>query len=573
VQAAAGAPENKRTAARLDLARFYLGRELFPEAKAVLEVAVAEGRPTAEQPSGLMLRAIAKILMDRSSDALTDLSNPILDQHQDAPLWRAFALARQSKWSDAREGFRNAEAAIRTLPIELQRAALREQLRVAVEVRDYSEAAQALNDLQTIGVPNELHPSVSVLAGRLHEGLGRISDALTSYRVAMTSPDLPAAAQGRLRELLLRYSLKEMTRAQLLTELESLTTVWRGDETEIEALSWLARMYIEEQRYRDAFFILRTALAAHPNSPITRHIQDDATATFEKLFLGGGADTMPPIEALSLFYDFRDLTPAGRRGDEMIRRLADRLVAVDLLGQATELLQHQVDNRLQGAARAQTATRLAVIYLMNRKPDRAFQVLRATRAADLSNELRHQRLLIEARALSDTGRHDLALEVIANLSGREVERLRADILWSARRWREAGEQLERLYGERWREFTPLNDSERPDILRAAIGLALGEDQLGVDRMREKYGPKMADGPLARAFDVVTTPFATSGPEFRAIAKGAAAADTLDQFLRDMRSRYPEMSAAPPAPPVPPAPLPEPQSRTAEPKRATSGSSG
>jgi hypothetical protein len=250
----------------------------------------------------------------------------------------------------------------------------------------------------------------------------------------------------------------------------------------------------------------------------------------------------------------------------MIRRLADRLMAIDLLGQAAELLQHQVDHRLQGAARAQVATRLAVIYLMDRKPDRAFQILRSTRAADLSNELRSQRLLIEARALSDTGRHDLALEVVANLSGREVERLRADILWAGRRWREAGEQIEKLYGERWREFTPLSETERPDILRAAIGLALGEDQLGLDRLREKYGPKMAEGPLAKAFDVVTTPFATSGPEFRAIAKAAAVVDTLEQFLRDMRSRYPDVSVAPPAP----VPSPEPQSRSPQPQRSKSG---
>ena len=87
---------------------------------------------------------------------------------------------------------------------------------------------------------------------------------------------------------------------------------------------------------------------------------------------------MPPIDALSLFYDFRDLTPVGRRGDEMIRKLADRLVSVDLLDQAAELLQHQVDNRLQGAARAQVAVRLAVIYLMGRKPDRAIQALRTS---------------------------------------------------------------------------------------------------------------------------------------------------------------------------------------------------
>src|SRR5262249_13719231 len=155
---------------------------------------------------------------------------------------------------------------------------------------------------------------------------------------------------------------------------------------------------------------------------------------------------------LGLFYDFRELTPIGRRGDEMIRRLSDRLVSVDLLDQAADLLQHQVDHRLQGAARAQVAARLAVVYLMNRKPDRALGALQSTRVADLSNDLRDQRLLLESRAMSNIGRHDLAMELIANVDSREATRLRADILWAARRWREAGEQIELLYGDRWREF-------------------------------------------------------------------------------------------------------------------------
>src|SRR5205807_459128 len=158
------------------------------------------------------------------------------------------------------------------------------------------------------------------------------------------------------------------------------------------------------------FYVMRTALRAHPNSEMTRRIQDEAATTFDALFLSSKGDSLPTIDALSLFYDFRELTPIGRRGDEMIRRLADRLVTVDLLDQAAELLQYQVDHRLQGSARAQVATRLAVIYLMNRKPDRALATLRATRTADLSNELRNQRLLIEARALSDVGRYDMTLE-------------------------------------------------------------------------------------------------------------------------------------------------------------------
>src|SRR5207244_396531 len=103
-----------------------------------------------------------------------------------------------------------------------------------------------------------------------------------------------------------------------------------------------------------------------------------------------------------------------------------------------------------------------------RKPDRALASLRSTRGAELSNGLRGQRLMLEARALSELGRHDVALEVVADIGGPEAIRLRADILWAGRRWREAAEQLELLHGERWREFEPLNDDERRDVLRAGV---------------------------------------------------------------------------------------------------------
>jgi hypothetical protein len=210
-----------------------------------------------------------------------------------------------------------------------------------------------------------------------------------------------------------------------------------------------------------------------------------------------------------------------------------------LLDQATELLQYQVDHRLQGAARAQVATRLAVIYLMNQRADRALAALRATRSADLSNELRNQRLLIESRALSDMNRHDVALEVIANIPGGEAIRLRSDILWASRRWADAAEQLELLYGARWQEWAPLADNERADVLRAAIGFALGEDPIGLGRFREKYAAKMAEGPDRRAFDVITAPTGPSGSEFRDVARAVAAVDTLDGFLRAMRARFPD----------------------------------
>jgi tetratricopeptide (TPR) repeat protein len=541
---AAASPEQKKRTARIDLVRFYLARGMIPEAMGVLNVTLADERN--DDITGTVLHAVTNVLLNRPNEALKDLSSPRVGNQYDAPVWRAMAYARQGKWPEARELFKKSEASIATLPIELQRIVMLDAMRASIETRDFAGAGKVLNDFETIGVPHDVEPSLSLLIGRLNEGLGRKADALTAYRNAADSRDRRAAAQGRLRELVLHTSIGDIEKKDVIDQLESLTATWRGDETEVEGLQILAHLYTEAGRYRDAFHTMRTALLAHPNSELTRKIQDEAAATFDSLFLSGKGDAMPAIEALGLFYDYRELTPIGRRGDEMIRRLADRLVAVDLLGQAAELLQHQVDHRLQGAARAQVATRLATVYLMDHKADRALAALRSTRTSDLSTDLRNQRLLLEARALSDTGRHELALEVIANMKSREAERLRGDILWSAKKWRDAAEQIELFYGDRWKQFAPLTADERVDILRAAIGYAMAEETISLKRFRDKYGAKMAEGPERRAFEVVTAPIGTGGPEFQQIANAMATANTLDAFLRDMKKRYPDQPAAAPA---------------------------
>jgi hypothetical protein len=143
-------------------------------------------------------------------------------------------------------------------------------------------------------------------------------------------------------------------------------------------------------------------------------------------------------------------------------------------------------------------------------------------------------------------RHELAIEVVANVPGREAIRLRSDILWAARRYAESAEQMELLYGDRWQDFAPLTDSERADILRAAVGYALGEDALGLLRFREKYAAKVSDGPDRRAFDVATAPVGLAGPEFRDVVSAIAQVDSLEGFLRDLRARYPDTGALPSA---------------------------
>jgi hypothetical protein len=270
---------------------------------------------------------------------------------------------------------------------------------------------------------------------------------------------------------------------------------------------------------------------------MARKAQDDMRAAFVALFNKGKADKLPPAESLAIFYDFIDLTPIGPDGDEMIRRMADRLVAVDLLGPAADLLSYQVNKRLDGVARAQVATRLAMIYLMDQKPQKALDTIRSTQITTLPDDINHQRLLLEARAFAGLKQWNDALDLIAVDQGADTTRLRADIYWESGNWAVAAQKAEDLLGTRYSDAAPLTTTEREDVMRAAVAYSLANDEASLDRLRDRFGPKMKTSPDGSAFAVVAQRIDAHGAAFRDQAAQIASLDTLQLFMKDFRKRY------------------------------------
>ena len=249
-------------------------------------------------------------------------------------------------------------------------------------------------------------------------------------------------------------------------------------------------MYIAQGRYRDALEALRSSQSASPDLPASAAVQGDLTQAFRSLFLDGGADGLPPIQALGLFFDFKDLTPIGSDGDAMVRKLARRLVDVDLLDQAADLLKYQADNRLDGIARAEVDTDLALIQVMNRQPELALDALNSSRTTLLPSALQSQRRVIQARALSALGRSDDALEVLEEDKSPDAQSARAEVVWRKRDWPQAGRLMELALGDRFKSPSALNDLEQTELLRAAIAYSLAGDDAGLGRLRTRYTARL-----------------------------------------------------------------------------------
>src|SRR4051812_429181 len=204
IAAMVAAKPDQRSQARLDLAGFYMARGMYEEAHGLANLILSETKAGSEEAPVMMVRAVSSILIGRPDRGLKDLANPAIGNGYDSQLWKALAFARQGKWADAREKFKNAEFSIATLPVELQRVVTTEAMRASLEVKDYAGASRRRSELEVVGIPKEMKPSIAVLRGRLAEALGHDKDALDAYRFAANSADRPAAAEGKLLELLLR---------------------------------------------------------------------------------------------------------------------------------------------------------------------------------------------------------------------------------------------------------------------------------------------------------------------------------------------------------------------------------
>ncbi len=522
--------------ARLELVQHWLSRGFAPEALGMLEIAAAEDEEVIKDPVFRLLRGISNILLRRYKVAEEDLNANDLENNPHAALWRGVTAYKLKNYDRALAEMNRGEPVIKSYLPRRQAMFRLVGADVAIEKKDPILAGSELDSIPKTGITPLQTAMARFLEGRLMELQNRPREALQLYADATKADIRPVTAKAVFRLTDLRLRTGELKPDAGIDILERLSIVWRGDDVELEVLYRLADLHLAKGRYNEAFSLMKTTVKAFPRSPRALALQDRMKTQFQDLFLQDKADDLPPIKALALFYDHKHMTPPGRLGDEMIRRLADRLIKVDLLDKAAGLLEHQVTRRLKGAGRAQVAIRLAMVHLLQHRPKKALKAIYKTRQPNLPAHVRSARRLLEARAYAELGRSGPVLELLANDDSGEAGEIKSLALWNGEKWTQAGEQYEKLLGARWQMPGELPAKARVQVLRAAISYTLGSDQLGVDRLRDKYGDKMARGIDAKAFAMITGPLRSNARAVGRLARDIADIDTLEAFIKAFGQR-------------------------------------
>lgn len=540
-RAVAQAPKAARNVARWELAKFLFANGLAPEALAELAL-IQEGDPNAARdPIFRAVRGAALLLAGRSAEAVAELSQGELDRYADVALWRGAALAAERRWEDANRQFAAAAAGLQTIPEKLREGLLLAWAKTALEANDLAKAEAALGMARELPGSPALDAQLALLAGRLAERQGEPDVALEQYAAAAASEYRPVRGRAELAAVELKLKRKEIDIDEASEALERLRFAWRGDEFEVELMRRLAELRFEKLDYAGGLDLLRQAVTYFPNAPEAKTLAQTMSRVFSELFQDGKADALSPVNALALYYEFKELTPAGPAGDAMIQKLADRLVGVDLLEQAAKLLDHQVTYRLRGPEQARVGARLAVIQLLDKQPQKALASLEKSRAPNLDSALEAERRQLAARAYADLGQSVQALQLLEGDDSQAAELLRADVHWRAKQWTEAARALRALLAAQEGDAQALSELEQAQVLKLAVALYMGNDGAGLDALRRRFGARMAKGKHAESFRLLTAEIDPGKIEFRKLAGAIAQIDELEAFMAKYRTRLAQQS--------------------------------
>ena len=269
------------------------------------------------------------------------------------------------------------------------------------------------------------------------------------------------------------YEQRKLDWISAVQRLHELRFTWRGGSLELKLLTSLALAYKQNGDVINAIRTYKYIIDAfgkqgNNNFFVTSQIVE----LYNRIFLSDEMQELDDFTVIALFYEFKDYTPIGADGDRAVLGIARRMLNLDLLDMAIDILQHQVTYRLRGVDRIITANHLALVYLMDKKPADALRVMAETDKENTNFAGYKQRNELKAKALIDLGKYQEALDYMKDDPSEDAVALRSEAYFKANRWSDYIALIEPVIKKEITAGDVIKGDDSQDVLRLAISYSM-----------------------------------------------------------------------------------------------------
>lgn len=527
-----GVADFGRNAYRLDLARYSLAWGYASEALGYLQSITQSDKGAAERTETRMLRGIARAMLGQHDVAAADLDDDALVGDPNVEIWRALAMAEREEHRYASAKFQRYWDAVAAWPPRF-----RARLTVAAGESSLAAGLPEVAERFLQQSHPDLAPSLSELAGnaivsgKIKASRGDVAGAKLDFKHAKAKGNLETQAKAELALIRLGYDEGALNADQAAERLRRLQLNWRGDRIEYDTLKTWGEIRLEQSQFREGFWALNEASHFYSERFDTSDLRATMSAGFAHAFVEGAADKLPALEAVALFQDFKALAPPGDKGDLALANFAGRLIDLDLVDEADELLDHLVRHRLKAEPRVEAAAELAKLRISRRQWTDALSTLDQVADTKKSPDRHERQLRLRAQALSGLGRTGDALALLTESQDVETMWLRAEMAWGAADWIRARKSYRDLDTVGALDGAKLGVRQSATVLRWAVAAHLLRNGEEVQEVARRFQAKIEDPALAEALKALATPDSSGGGDALAAARTAIAnADALTKAV-------------------------------------------
>ena len=538
-QRAAAAPNDEiRNEAIMNMALLYFANNFGQETLGVLRLLEMRNPALARNANFIALRGAAAAMAGHYQDALQDLSNPAIQQHPEVSLWIGYAAAATEQWRMANRSFPADNSLLIEYPPNISTPFTIYMAESALRLGRTDTATKLLDTLDLWGTDMESHhrAAIAYLKGEVSRQEGRKAEAIRIWQPVANGLDRLYHAKASLALTNLELAEGNIKPKEAIDRLDSLRFAWRGDGLEVQIMHNLGLLKVQNGQYLDGLADMKTAMAlADTLLDDTDVIRADMSRVISDIFIGGLAQNISPLEAISIHSAYGSLLPTGAEGAAATLNFADFLIRVDLLEKAAELINSQLTAGTVPPEKVPAlGAKLAAIYLLDGRPPEAISALQRSTRSETDPKLEQERQMMRARALSQLNRTDEAITALAAYTSADANRLKADVLWRARRWVPAAQAIEAMLPATPVDPMPAETAEM--VVNAAVAYKLGGDSAGLEALRRRFGAAITATPQANAFGVITRDGGQSALGDRdTILKIAGEVDMFKGFLKSYQS--------------------------------------
>lgn len=489
--------------ARLELVRFYLSHGLGSNALGILRD-ISSHLEQQEKPIPLQITAltgVANFLMRRYDTAFEIFSKPEFSDIPEIEFWRHLSSLDEHQ-NYAPDIAKNIHF-IFNYPGEIKRRLTLKGLSYAIEKQDDALAQKLINIMKELSSNNEFFAALNYYDAEKIRIQGFLRSALPQYKSVALSSSLLYSALARYRIAVFNSNVVDAKLNKAILELERLRFSWGEKKFKLQILNRLVDLYLKTT---DFYMALKTLdemgnLSASQKPIIEKRMIE----IMEEIYYYNNDNEFSPIKALALFDNFGYLIERSPYQTEIIIKLADRLVAVDLLDRAYQLLSDYLQSHRQNLSHEEISAmggRLALIDLFNDNDATALQNLYNTAYDDISETLLLQRKIIEAKALVQEGFSDKALALLENNNSKNAILLKSEIYWNTQQWTQASDMI-RLLVEKPEKGKPLSEEQIRYILDWLTALKQAGKETVIVRVRNTFLPYFEKTPYASLFNVLS----------------------------------------------------------------------